>query len=85
MLVLDNTPVTVAAERAQVLRQVFEALRVRTVEGELAATLSCGVAMCPDNGQEPRALVACADQALYAAKKQGRNRVVVHAPQAPGS
>lgn len=84
MLVLDNTPVAVAAQRAQVLRQAFEALRVRTVEGELAATLSCGVAACPDSSQEPRALVVCADQALYAAKKQGRNRVVVHAPQAPG-
>ncbi len=83
VLVLDNTPVAVAAERAQVLRQAFEALRVRAVGGELAATLSCGVAACPDNGQEPRALVAWADQALYAAKKQGRNRVVVQAPQAP--
>ncbi|MHA7599357.1 sensor domain-containing diguanylate cyclase [Alicycliphilus sp. T452] len=76
LLVLDGTPVAAAIERAQALRLAFEALRVQSAGGELAATLSCGVAAFPQHADQPQALLACADQALYAAKEQGRNRVV---------
>lgn len=79
LLMLDGTPVAAATERAQELRQAFEALRVRCEDGELSATLSCGVASFPQHADQPKALLACADQALYAAKGQGRNRVVVQA------
>lgn len=44
-------------------------------------TLSIGVAAYDRAGpSEPTALVAAADKALYVAKREGRNRVVVHAP-----
>jgi diguanylate cyclase (GGDEF)-like protein len=39
-------------------------------------TLSIGVASLPDNGDTPDAVVAAADEALYQAKREGRNRVV---------
>ena len=38
-------------------------------------TLSIGVASLPEDGREPAALMVAADQALYKAKSDGRNRV----------
>jgi diguanylate cyclase (GGDEF)-like protein len=40
-----------------------------------AMTCSIGVAACPADGIEPDLLMAAADQALFAAKRAGRNRV----------
>jgi len=50
-------------------RLVFEGAR-------LSLTASFGLAVWPMDGQEPEALLASADRALYAAKEAGRNRVV---------
>ncbi|WP_234369599.1 sensor domain-containing diguanylate cyclase [Paracidovorax avenae] len=80
VLLLPETPPAVARERAEALRQAFEALQVRHGPDALSTTLSCGVAAFPQHADAPRALMACADEALYAAKVQGRNRVVVHDP-----
>ncbi len=38
-----------------------------------AITVSIGLACLPENGTAPAALIAAADQALYAAKTAGRN------------
>jgi diguanylate cyclase (GGDEF)-like protein/PAS domain S-box-containing protein len=40
-------------------------------------TLSIGVAELPDHGTTPKELLAAADAALYRAKREGRDRVVV--------
>lgn len=77
LLVLDNTTLTTATERAETVRQAFEVLRVRAANHDLSATLSCGVAAFTGDESRPEALLARADQALYAAKEGGRNRVVV--------
>jgi diguanylate cyclase (GGDEF)-like protein len=50
-------------------RLVFEGARI-----EMSASL--GASVWPADGQEPEALLAAADRALYAAKQGGRNRVV---------
>jgi diguanylate cyclase (GGDEF)-like protein len=44
-------------------------------------TLSLGVASLPDNGDTPDAVIAAADEALYQAKREGRNRVLKAPPR----
>jgi diguanylate cyclase (GGDEF)-like protein/PAS domain S-box-containing protein len=42
---------------------------------ELHLTVSVGIALYPENGQDAQSLIACADTAMYHAKNSGRNRV----------
>jgi diguanylate cyclase (GGDEF)-like protein len=51
-----------------------------SVEAELAddgLTISLGVATCPDHAQTAAELYKAADSALYAAKRDGKNRTVL--------
>jgi len=41
---------------------------------------SMGVAIFPDHGRDPQTLLLHADQAMYAAKRSGRNRCVIYQP-----
>ncbi|MFL5885999.1 MAG: diguanylate cyclase [Thermoleophilaceae bacterium] len=52
------------------------AVACRSLPGEL--TISLGVATFPQHGHEGDSLVRAADQALYMAKRLGRDRVVVY-------
>jgi diguanylate cyclase (GGDEF)-like protein len=61
---------------AERLRAAVEKLVVRSGEVELKLTISVGIA-CHRQGETARDFFARADQALYAAKAAGRNRVVV--------
>ena len=45
-------------------------------------TLSIGVAFWPEDAAEVDTVLDCADQALYAAKRNGRNRIEVYAAAA---
>jgi diguanylate cyclase (GGDEF)-like protein len=46
-------------------------------------TVSAGVATCPAHADRPEALVAAADEALYRAKRSGKDRAVVAVTLAP--
>lgn len=41
-------------------------------------TVSVGISVYPDDGEEPEALMKAADMALYAAKRAGKNRSVLY-------
>ncbi len=47
-------------------------------QGQFRCTLSLGIATFPYDGAGRAALTECADQALYEAKRAGRNRAVVY-------
>lgn len=47
------------------------------VEGVGIATVSIGVAACPEHADSERTLYTAGDSALYVAKNEGRNRVAV--------
>ena len=48
-------------------------------KGGFSCTLSLGIAVYPDDGKDSKTLIAHADQALYNAKHNGRNRAVAFA------
>jgi diguanylate cyclase (GGDEF)-like protein len=51
----------------------------------LSLTISAGVAVLPNDVSRIDLLVGAADRSLYAAKRGGRNRVVLHAELAKGT
>ena len=74
---LPHTGARDAAIIAERLRASISAMQIESVEG-LRLTVSIGVACAPVGG-DPDALLALSDQALYAAKNAGRNRVQIAA------
>lgn len=61
---------------AEKIRNAFQEAKLLGDEVEL--TISCGVAGCPEDGITKEILIEKADQALYHAKEQGRNRTVFY-------
>ena len=66
-----------ALQLAERIRSELEASRFPTEHGELQVTASVGVATFPAAGQDWESLFKCADEALYASKRGGRNRVTL--------
>jgi diguanylate cyclase (GGDEF)-like protein len=80
--VVDTTAVVAVAEK------VLAALRrPYTLEGaSVTVTPSIGIALAPDDGDEPRLLLQKADVAMYRAKGMGRDRWALFAePGTPGA
>jgi diguanylate cyclase (GGDEF)-like protein len=68
-----------AEQMAERMRKIMEQTVVtRVADGELKVTLSIGVASYPADTDDPSELVALSDEALYHAKRSGRNRVSLH-------
>jgi diguanylate cyclase (GGDEF)-like protein len=78
-LILPGNTAKNAAKRAEALRKRVEALNIsHRASPNKCVTVSIGIAtMIPTASTQPADLVARADQALYDAKKKGRNRVVI--------
>lgn len=75
-VILPATDADGAAHVAERIRAATEAETFEPGSIDLKLTISIGTATCPQ-APSVRELIVAADEALYAAKKQGRNRVVV--------
>lgn len=69
-----------AAAVAEGLREVVERADFLSAAGDQSVeiTLSGGVALFPNDADDTQSLIEAADENLYAAKKEGRNRVRWH-------
>jgi len=86
LIFLSGTSVDAACERADLLREDLKQLTVRHAGQVLGSvTASFGVSAYPDHGATVEALVRAADKALYRAKQEGRDRVVVANPVSTGT
>ena len=74
LLVMPETPMEGALACAERIRGNIAATEFHTEGGKLGMTVSCGLTAYR-HGEDMRAMLARADQALYLAKEQGRNRV----------
>ncbi|GHO76415.1 hypothetical protein KSD_41860 [Ktedonobacter sp. SOSP1-85] len=65
------------AEAYRVAEQIRRRVAEQTFAGEarLSVTCSLGVATSPSDATERERLIACDDQAMYVAKRLGRNHV----------
>lgn len=81
-LVLLGSPIGGAEVLAERIRESVEELEIEGEAGEIIrVTVSIGVASHQPAYKNPGALVAASDAALYRAKDEGRNRVVVIDPE----
>jgi len=84
VIILPTTSLESARDVAEQMRAGIENLAIphRYSNADNIVTASFGVAtIVPKREQQSRILVSKADKALYAAKKQGRNRIVTIAPE----
>jgi len=81
ILLLPETNLQGAMLVAQRLRSAVEQANFFVAPGQKAEhiTISIGVALFPDEARFKADLLEAADVALYQAKAQGRNRVILHA------
>jgi diguanylate cyclase (GGDEF)-like protein len=76
VVIMPGADAADALHRAEQLRSKIEDIVVRYLEKNLPRiTVSIGVAVFPEAGDNPQTVLKAADQALYRAKEKGRNRV----------
>ncbi len=76
VIALPDTNKSSAASVAERLRQSIENYRFKAYDEVIRTTVSIGLAAYPDDGSDVPTLIDRADQALYKAKEEGRNRVI---------
>jgi diguanylate cyclase (GGDEF)-like protein len=79
-LVLPRTEKELALIRAEGLRKAVSALAVDSDGVQLKVTVSLGVSSFPSDAMTKKGLIEAADQALYASKSGGRDRVSAAPP-----
>jgi len=81
VVVCEETDCEGAALLAERIRSELESTSFHTESGPLKITCSIGVATFPQAGRDWDALFKATDEALYASKRGGRNRVTVWSPR----
>ena len=77
VLILPGVSLEIAEIRAEELRIIVKEFGITYYDKSLAVTISIGVAVFPSHGPDLKDAMNTADAALYRAKNQGRDQVVV--------
>lgn len=80
IVLLPETPLKGALDVAERIRRAIAETAFEADSGRFQSTVSIGVAAYPEHGRTLDAIVARADQAMYHAKKSGRNRIECYGP-----
>jgi len=75
--ILTETPLTKAEIPTKRLRESIEKAIFKWGDNEIKVTVSIGIASLNENIKKDRELIKFADDALYNAKKNGRNRIEI--------
>lgn len=81
VLILPDSSADDAEQRVEQIRRVIKELRGEQMLDGI--TMSAGIAHMPEHGITEPELLLAADEALYAAKQAGRDRIVVHQKKSP--
>jgi len=81
VVILPETDVAAAQQRLEYLRELVAATPISlNARGEtVKLTISAGLAGMPEDGNDAAELFALADERLFQAKRDGRNRIVATA------
>lgn len=79
LILLPNTTLKTAAMLAEAIRRAIDDIRLQAGERSVRVQASLGVAcLAPESSNSLDEVLSQADQALYQAKRSGRNRVCVY-------
>jgi diguanylate cyclase (GGDEF)-like protein len=87
LVVMPNTPKDVAMRVAERIRALVESTPFEHAENQPSGhvTISGGVATTPADGEDVDSMLRHADEALYQAKRAGRNQVFAYASADPAA
>lgn len=77
VIVMPGVDVEIARSRAEDWRRSIEDLVIDSPKGPFGVTTSIGVAVYPAHADNMEDLLRAADDALYVAKRDGKNKIVV--------
>ncbi|MBN2147216.1 MAG: diguanylate cyclase [Anaerolineales bacterium] len=77
LVIMPGATKEISRQRADEWRMAFSVMSIQYQGDTLQTTLSAGVAAYPEDGKTMEKLLRAADRALYQAKENGRNQVVV--------
>ena len=78
LIVFPGISMSMLTERVRTLCSQISSLEIKTSSGELiSVTVSAGIALYPQHDEDIEVVLTHADEALYIAKRAGRNTVYV--------